>query len=80
MALEFSDGPPMQLLVNGGGLASMILVALIAAWYRRGGRPRARAARLPRSAGTVTEVSHDSSRDLGADRTARGTASGLGHA
>lgn len=80
MALEFNDGPPMQLLVNIGGLASMILVALIAAWYRRGGRPRERAEPLPASARTVTVVSHDSSRDLGADRTARSTASGLGRA
>jgi len=45
VALEASDGWPAQLLVNAAGLAGLIAVGLVSAWYDAG----ARAARLPPS-------------------------------
>ncbi len=81
MALEISEGPVMQLVVNGGGIVSMVAVAFIAAWYRRAGRPRVHQTPLPQPAQTVTPVSHEPARAFGVDRTARGRAAGgLGHA
>jgi hypothetical protein len=47
VALEQSEGWPMQVAVNLIGLAAMVAVAAVAAWYRRrsgeGGRKRAAA-------------------------------------
>lgn len=42
LGLEWRGGPLMQFLVNAGGLAAMVTVAAVAAWYNqrgRGGRP-----------------------------------------
>lgn len=42
LGLEWRGGPLMQFLVNAGGLAAMVAVAAVAAWYSqrgRGGRP-----------------------------------------
>ncbi|MCB7372865.1 OpgC domain-containing protein, partial [Bacteroides caccae] len=53
LALEQSDHAPMQLAVNLAGLAALVTVGAIAAWYRQRGEPAAggkagsRAARLP---------------------------------
>ncbi len=33
VALEISDRWPMQLLVNGAGLAAMVALAALTAWY-----------------------------------------------
>jgi hypothetical protein len=48
VALERSEGLPMQAAVNGLGLAAMVAIAAVAAWYRRrsgeGSRKRAPAA------------------------------------
>lgn len=43
LALEQSDGWPAQVAVNAAGLAGLIAIGLLAAWYAEGGR----AARLP---------------------------------
>jgi hypothetical protein len=60
MALETSDAAPMQVLVNVGGIASMVAVAWIVAWYGERGRARTRSpAPLPAATRTVTQVSHD---------------------
>ncbi|MBV8870646.1 MAG: OpgC domain-containing protein [Acetobacteraceae bacterium] len=50
MALEWRYGASMQVLVNAGGAAAMVAVALVAAWYGahgRGARPAAPAATAP---------------------------------
>ncbi len=54
MTLESSDAAPMQILVNLGGLAAMVGVAALAAWYGERGRSRL-PARLPPGARTVTQ-------------------------
>jgi hypothetical protein len=43
LALEQSDGWPAQLAVNAAGLAGLVGIGLLAAWYAEGARP----ARLP---------------------------------
>lgn len=53
LALEVDSGPVAQLLVNLVGLAALIAVAVISAWYG-GGDKRAKKPSLPAATGTVT--------------------------
>jgi len=47
LALEQSDRGPMQLVVNLGGLAALMAVGAVAAWYRQRDRGEATAPRSP---------------------------------
>jgi hypothetical protein len=53
LALEITGGPAMQLGVNAVGLAALVLVGAIAAWYA-GEAGRRRPPSLPASSGTAT--------------------------
>jgi len=51
LALEQSDHGPMQLAVNLGGLAALVAVGAVAAWYRQSNRAEAAPAGAVRAAG-----------------------------
>jgi hypothetical protein len=75
MALEYSDAAPMQVLVNIGGMVSMVAVAALAAWYGERGRSSRRPAPLSPALSTVTQATHDPVRGFGPDGTAPAPAS-----
>lgn len=59
VGLEWRGGPLMQFLVNAGGLAAMVGVAAVAAWYSergRGGRPASATPVPPSSAKSALSV------------------------
>jgi hypothetical protein len=43
LAMEYDDGPPMQVAVNGAGFAAMVAIGALCAWYRaKGAEPGSR--------------------------------------